>query len=290
MGSHVGRGDRSVSQPVPDGNELRTRLSNGGTGNVHSMAMAARRARLFIGGNFYYSTASRETPWREVSTDDGSLINWRVQVGNDPERIHEQPLSGPERRLVDHPDGDRRLHRLRTHPERVQSIHHEHERIDRGVRGRWVRDNTVDARHARQRRVAGPERGRHPLVRRGSLRHEHPRLPDHVQRLDRVDPRSLQREPPHHDQAPPICDWFPQIVPFGGKNAPGSHVNPPNAVGAFAMQLSSSALFVGGYFTSISGVPQAGFARFTLSGSPPPPPPVPTITSFIPRRARSAAA
>ncbi len=79
-----------------------------------------------------------------------------------------------------------------------------------------------------------------------------------------------------------FCDWFPQIVPFGGQSAPGSHVNPPNAVGAFAMQISSSALFVGGYFTSFSGVPQAGFARFTLSGSPPPPPPVPTITSFNP--------
>ena len=78
------------------------------------------------------------------------------------------------------------------------------------------------------------------------------------------------------------CDWFPQMVPFGGQSAPGSHVNPPKYVGAWAMQMTSNALFVGGYFTSISGVPQSGFARFTLVGGPPPPPPVPTITSFTP--------
>jgi hypothetical protein len=79
-----------------------------------------------------------------------------------------------------------------------------------------------------------------------------------------------------------FCDWFPQIVPFGGQSAPGSGVNPPNAIGAFAMQMTSDALFVGGYFTSISGVQQSGFARFTLSGTPPPPPPVPSIMSFDP--------
>jgi hypothetical protein len=59
-------------------------------------------------------------------------------------------------------------------------------------------------------------------------------------------------------------------------------VNPPNSVGAFAMQMTSNALFVAGYFTSISGVPQSGLARFTLTGTPPPPPPVPSITSFSP--------
>ncbi len=79
-----------------------------------------------------------------------------------------------------------------------------------------------------------------------------------------------------------FCDWFPQIVPFGGQSAPGSGVNPPNAVGAFAMQITGSALFVGGYFTSISGVTQSGYARFTLSGTPPPPPTAPVVTSFDP--------
>ena len=48
------------------------------------------------------------------------------------------------------------------------------------------------------------------------------------------------------------------------------------------MQMTDNALFVGGFFTAFSGVPQSGFARFTLTGSPPPPPPVPTITSFTP--------
>ena len=48
------------------------------------------------------------------------------------------------------------------------------------------------------------------------------------------------------------------------------------------MQMTTSGLFVGGFFTSISGITQTGIARFTLSGPPPPPPPVPAVTSFSP--------
>jgi hypothetical protein len=48
------------------------------------------------------------------------------------------------------------------------------------------------------------------------------------------------------------------------------------------MQMTGNALFVAGYFTSISGVSQSGIARFTLVGTPPPPPSPPTVTSFSP--------
>ncbi len=95
--------------------------SNGGTGNVHSMALAPDGASLFLGGNFFYVNGVPRNALARVSTVDGSLDQLAGQVGNDPERIHEQPLPGPERRLVDHPDGDRRLHRLRSHTERVPS-------------------------------------------------------------------------------------------------------------------------------------------------------------------------
>jgi hypothetical protein len=49
------------------------------------------------------------------------------------------------------------------------------------------------------------------------------------------------------------CSWVPQIVPFGS-----------NFTGAWAMARTPTQLWVGGLFSSISGVTQAGFARFTL--------------------------
>lgn len=49
------------------------------------------------------------------------------------------------------------------------------------------------------------------------------------------------------------CDWLPQIEPHGA-----------NYKGAWALLGTSTQLWVGGYFTSISGVTQSGIARFTL--------------------------
>lgn len=49
------------------------------------------------------------------------------------------------------------------------------------------------------------------------------------------------------------CSWVPQIVPFGS-----------NFVGAWAIESTSTQLWVGGYFNSISGVSQKGIARYTL--------------------------
>jgi IPT/TIG domain/Domain of unknown function (DUF5122) beta-propeller len=84
----------------------------------------------------------------------------------------------------------------------------------------------------------------------------------------------------HPDTGQPYCDWFPAIKPFGGVNAPGHGIDKPNFVGAWANFIDGNALWVGGFFTSISGVTQSGIARFTLSGSPPPP--VPVISGFTP--------
>jgi beta-propeller uncharacterized protein DUF5122 len=56
------------------------------------------------------------------------------------------------------------------------------------------------------------------------------------------------------------CDWVPQIEP-----------NYRNFTGAWAMLSTSTQLWVAGFFTSISGVDQQGFARYTLDAPPPPP-------------------
>ncbi|MGH2539702.1 MAG: hypothetical protein ACRDGK_04210 [Actinomycetota bacterium] len=49
------------------------------------------------------------------------------------------------------------------------------------------------------------------------------------------------------------CSWIPQLVPFGS-----------NFVGAWPLISTPTQLWVGGFFTSISGEPQQGIARFTL--------------------------
>ena len=259
--------------------------SNGGTGNVHSMALAPDGASLFLGGNFFYLNGVPRNALARVSTVDGSLINWRVKWATIPSESTSNPYQGPnvvwsiiptatavfigygrtpnglERYTMSTSSstgecaagGCATIQWTRGTPGNVESLALNADGTRLFVGGHFG-TNTLD----------------YQITCNGSTVWIHG--------LFSVNPA------PTINQAPPpiYCDWFPQIVPFGGQNAPGSHVNPPNAVGAFAMQLSSSALFVGGYFTSISGVPQAGFARFTLSGSPPPPPPVPTITSFNP--------
>ena len=61
-----------------------------------------------------------------------------------------------------------------------------------------------------------------------------------------------------------LCDWIPTIKPFGGENAPGSGIDPPNYTGAWVMTVIGGALWVGGYMTSISDQKVGGFARFTI--------------------------
>ncbi|MGH2629025.1 MAG: thrombospondin type 3 repeat-containing protein, partial [Actinomycetota bacterium] len=55
------------------------------------------------------------------------------------------------------------------------------------------------------------------------------------------------------------CNWVPQIDP---------HYR--NFTGAWAMLSTPSQLWVTGFFTSISGIQQQGFARYTLDALPPP--------------------
>jgi hypothetical protein len=259
--------------------------SDGGTGNIHSMALAPDGASLFLGGNFFYINGVPRNALARVSTVDGSLDSWRVKWATIPSESTSNPYQGPNvvwailptatAVFIGYgrtPNGLNRytmstsassgecaaggcatIQWTRGTPGNVESLALSADGTRLFVGGHFG-TNTLD----------------YQITCNGSTVWIHGLF-------------SVNPAPTINQASPPIyCDWFPQIVPFGGQNAPGSHVNPPNAVGAFAMQITSSALFVGGYFTSISGVPQAGFARFTLSGSPPPPPPVPTITSFTP--------
>ena len=55
------------------------------------------------------------------------------------------------------------------------------------------------------------------------------------------------------------CGWVPQIEPSEG-----------NFTAGWALLGTSDQLWVAGYFTSISGVPQEGIARYSLDATPPP--------------------
>ena len=69
--------------------------SNGGSGNIHSMALAPDGNSLFLGGNFFYINGVPRNALARVSTVDGSLINWRVKWATIPSESTSNPYQGP---------------------------------------------------------------------------------------------------------------------------------------------------------------------------------------------------
>jgi hypothetical protein len=253
--------------------------SDGGSGNIHSMALSPDGNSLFLGGNFFYINGVPRNALARVSTVDGSLLSWRVKWATIPSESTSNPYQGPNV--------------VWTIVPTATAVFIGYGRTPNGVE-RYTMSTSSSTGECAAGGCATQQwtRGTPGNVESLALSSDGTRLftGGHfgTNTLDypitcngvTVWVHGLMSLNPSTGAI--LCDWFPQIVPFGGVNAPGSGVNPPNAIGAFAMQITSSALFVGGYFTSISGVAQSGFARFTLSGAPPPPPTVPAITSFDP--------
>jgi hypothetical protein len=244
--------------------------SNGGTGNVHSMAFAPDGDSVYVGGNFYYVNGVPRNTIAQVSATTGSLLDWRVPWASIPSESTSNPYRGPNVAWGRTPNGFSAFTPTAT---TTSSGECSSLPMGSGCATRlWNQSTPGNAESLAlspdgTRLFVGGHFGTAVLDYRisacGSNVWAHG--------LVSVNPATGAF----------FCDWFPQARPFGGQSAPGSGIDPPNYVGSWAMQMTDDALFVGGYFTSFSGVAQSGIARFTLVGSPPPLV-VPTIASFTP--------
>ncbi len=259
-------------------------VSNGGTGAVHSMAFAPDGNSIYVGGNFYYMNGVPRNALAKVSATDGSLVDWRVPWATIPSESTSNPYRGPNVVWAILPTAARLYIAWGRTPNGFTAFTNTTTTAGSGecsnlpmgngcVTRLWVQGTPGNAESLAlspdgSRLFVGGHFGTgvldYKLSSCGTSVWAHG--------LVSVNPAT----------GAIFCDWVPQPVPFGGQSAPGSGANPPQYIGSWAMQMTDNALFVGGFFTAFSGVPQSGFARFTLTGSPPPPPPVPTITSFTP--------
>ena len=247
--------------------------SNGGNGNVRSLALSADGSTVFVGGEFYYvdgtGTANYRNCIARVSATDGSLdvwnVNWSdvtddasshkagpdmawsivptittlyVGFGRVPNYIQAFPLPTPDTSTPVH-----RLWIVHT-PGNAESLALSPDGSTLYAGGHFG-TATLDF----QVTACGQNVWAHGLI-------------------------SLNAATGAFN-----CSWMPPLLPFGGQSAPGSGGS-PNYVGGWAMFISGNALWIGGGFTSVNGVSMSGIARFTLSGSPPPP--VPQWGGFSP--------
>ncbi len=275
--SAVGGTDPCPSQ-FPSGTNCGP-VSNGGSGNVHSMSLSSDGTGLFVGGNFYYIGTTPRNSLAEINLTTGAPMGWKVPWHTIPDEGPGQKYSGPNVVWAILPTSTRVFIGYGRTPNGFEaytlSIGATSDK-DCAVATPCATSLWTDGTPGNAESLALSPDGTRLFVGghfgMGVLDYHPCAGTVYAHGIISVNPTTGAY----------FCDWIPQMLPFGGQSAPGSGVNPPQYVGGWAVQITSSALFVAGFFTSITGVPQSGLARFTLVGSPPPPPPAPVITSFTP--------
>ena len=254
-------------------------VSNGGSGNVHSMSFSADGTGIFVGGNFFYINGTPRNSVAEINLTTGAPMSWKVPWHTIPDEGPGQKYSGPNVVWGILPTSTRVFVGYGRTPNGFEAY-------TLSIGATSDKDCTVTIPCATSLWTDGtPGNGESLALSPDGTRlfvggHFGMGVLDYHPCTGSVYAHGLISVNPTNGAY--YCDWIPQMLPFGGTSAPGSHVDPPQYIGGWALQITSSALFVAGFFTSISGVPQSGLARFTLVGSPPPPPPAPVITSFTP--------
>jgi len=277
----------------PSGINCGTTGTTGGSGNVHSLALSPDGTGLFVGGNFFYLNGTPRNSIGEISASTGAVMTWHVPWYTMPDESAGQKYTGPNVVWAILPTASRVFVGYGRTPNGFEAYTLSNTRV-------WAsgspndKDCTASSPCATQQWSKGTPGNAESFALSpdgtrlfvgghfgmGVLDYQPCGSGTWAHGLVSVNPTTGAY----------YCDWLPQMEPFGGTNAPGHGVNPPQYVGGWALQITNSALFVAGYFTSFcsgvcgssSLVSQSGLARFTLSGTPPPPPPAPVISSFSP--------
>jgi hypothetical protein len=197
---------------------------------VRSMAMAPDANSLFVGGLFTTINGTSRQSLARVDLTTGALNAWAVPPGT---------INNPQTAWTIVPRGNRVYVGFGHGPNFLASF-----RLDNGNTGsqvwRWDAVGNIESlalNSAGTQLFAGGHFGTAALQQHvcGST----PWL------------RGLISFNPTNGQM--ICTWLPQMEPHGA-----------NFTGGWCMLLTDTQLWVGGFFTSISGVPAHDLARFTL--------------------------
>ena len=256
--------------------------SNGGDGVVRSLALSPDGSFVYVGGEYYYVTPPGGSPTprnclSRVSAVDGSLDAWTTPNWTDIVDDAQSHKPGPNMAWQILPTATRVYVGFGRVPNYLQVF-----RTDNGNSANTVFKVGTPGNVESLALWTDPNNSSNQILFAGG--HFGTAVLDYYVSQCGTYAHGLVsfNIPTVGDTLTYNCSWMPTLKPFGGQNAPGSHIDPPNYVGGWTMFQQNNVLWVGGYFTSVAGVAQSGFARFTIVGSPAFPAPV--IGTFAPTK------
>jgi hypothetical protein len=196
-------------------------------GVVRTLELAADGNTIFVGGEFENMNGQSRSSVARVTTDTGALDSWAVPSGVIVDQIAWDLLATPTRLYGG----------FGTGPNYAAAF-----RLDLGPVGAQVwRKGYVGNIQALSLHPDGSRlfvAGHH-----GTGRLQQQQCGTNLRGLMMVNPATGDTD----------CSWIPQLEPWGN-----------NYIGAWALLGTDTQLWVGGKFTSISGVLQGAIARYTL--------------------------